>query len=214
MQPGAPRNVRVRQWRFGPMQNFVYVLSDDAGASVLVDPAFEKERLVRAVMDLGVGVERILATHGHPDHVQATGYVREKLGGAKVVAHESADHEPVDIRVKDGERFRVGEMAFEVVHTPGHRFDSVCYIVDGTHVLTGDTLFVGECGRVDLPGSDPAAMHRSLLTTLAKLPGELVVLPGHDYGPQPTSTLGEERRTNYTLRPRSLAEFLEFMGEP
>src|SRR5207248_237448 len=120
-------------------------------------------------------------------------------------------------------------------HTPGHRFDSVCYVVDarsdsegrdaaaepqrggrvtGTHLLTGDTLFVGECGRVDLPGSDPVAMHRSLLTTLAKLPDDLVVLPGHDYGSRPTSTLGEERRTNYTLKSRSLDEFLAFMSEP
>jgi len=73
---------------------------------------------------------------------------------------------------------------------------------------------VGECGRVDLPGSDPAAMHRSLLTTLATLPGELVICPGHDYGRTPTSTLAEERRSNYTLRPRSLDEFLRFMAEP
>lgn len=195
------------------MQNFVYVLQDDAGGAVLVDPAFEKERVLRAVQELGVRIERILVTHGHPDHVQATGFFRERTG-ALVVAHESADHAPVDVRVKHGDRLRVGETTIDVIHTPGHRFDSACYLVDGTHLLTGDTLFVGECGRVDLPGSDPVAMHRSLLTTLAKLPDELIVLPGHDYGPRPASTLGEERRTNYTLRPRSLDEFLAFMAEP
>jgi glyoxylase-like metal-dependent hydrolase (beta-lactamase superfamily II) len=102
-------------------------------------------------------------------------------------------------------------MEVEVVHTPGHRFDSVCYLVDGTHLLTGDTLFVGECGRVDLPGSDPVAMHRSLTQTLRALPDELIVLPGHDYGATPTSTLGEQKRTNATMQPRSLDEFLDFV---
>jgi glyoxylase-like metal-dependent hydrolase (beta-lactamase superfamily II) len=195
------------------MRNFVYVLSDDDGVAMLVDPAFEKEAVLQRVRDLGVRVTHVLATHGHPDHVLATGFMREKLG-ARVVAHASADHAPVDVRVEDGATFRVGAVEVRVVHTPGHRFDSVCYQVDGTHLLTGDTIFVGECGRVDLPGSDPVAMHRSLTTLLRSLPDGLVVLPGHDYGRTPTSTLGREKRENPTMEPRTLDEFLRFMAEP
>ena len=214
------------------MQNFVYVLQDDAGQAMLVDPAFEIDRVLRQVGELGVHVSHVLATHGHPDHVMGVPTARERLG-AKVVAHESADHAPVDVRVKDLEGFSVGAMDVRVLHTPGHRFDSVCYVVadnrraaggddaapqrrvgDGTHILTGDTLFVGECGRVDLPGSDPVAMHKSLVTTLRALPDGLIVLPGHDYGPTPTSTLGEEKRTTHTMQPRTLDEFLAFMAEP
>jgi glyoxylase-like metal-dependent hydrolase (beta-lactamase superfamily II) len=201
--------MRVEQWQLGPMRNFVYALHDGE-AALLVDPAFDVERLLRLSGALPSRVTHVLATHGHFDHVQGVPEVRRRTG-ARVVAHESADHPDVDLRVKDGERFRVGSMEVEVVHTPGHRFDSVCYLVDGTHLLTGDTLFVGECGRVDLPGSDPVAMHRSLTQTLRALPDELIVLPGHDYGATPTSTLGEQKRTNATMQPRSLDEFLDFV---
>lgn len=201
----------MHQWRLGPMQNFVY-LFEGGGEGFLVDPAFEVPKLLRLVEETGVRVTHILATHGHPDHILGIEPVKSATG-AQVFGHESADH-PVDRKLRDGERLEIGGMRIEVVHTPGHRFDSVCYVIDGTHVVTGDTLFVGECGRVDLPGSDVRAMHHSLLTTLAKLPGALIVCPGHDYGERPLSTLDEERRTNHTLRPRSVEEFLQFMGEP
>jgi glyoxylase-like metal-dependent hydrolase (beta-lactamase superfamily II) len=203
--------VRVRQWKVGPMENFTYLFADDAGTALLVDPGFEPERIVDLVKKEDVRVTHILATHGHFDHVKAVPAVKAALG-ALVVAHESADH-PVDVRARDGETLRVGGLDVRVVHTPGHRFDSVCFVVGGTHLVTGDTLFVGECGRVDLPGSDVGAMHRSLLTTLATLPAGLVVCPGHDYGPTPTSTLGHERATNHTLKPRTAEEFARFMAE-
>jgi glyoxylase-like metal-dependent hydrolase (beta-lactamase superfamily II) len=213
------------------MQNFAYLV-EDGEVGFLVDPAWEIPRLERLAKEHapGVRVTHILATHGHFDHVQGVPEAKKRFGATvvaagaaedqdawprpRVVAHESADHPEVDVRVKDGEELAIGRLRVRVVHTPGHRFDSVCYLVDGTHLLTGDTLFVGECGRVDLPGSDPAAMHKSLTRTLRALPDELIVLPGHDYGKTPTSTLGEQKRTNYTMQPRTLDEFLEFMQAP
>jgi len=212
-KPRGP-SVRVHQWLLGPMQNFTYLV-EDGEVGFVVDPAWELPRLQRSIEEQapGVRVTHVLATHGHFDHVQGVPDAKKRFG-AKVVAHESADHPEVDIRVKDGEELRIGAMRVRVVHTPGHRFDSVCYQVDGTHVLTGDTLFVGECGRVDLPGSDPVAMHKSLTQTLRAMPDALVVLPGHDYGKTPTSTLGEQKRTNHTMQPRALDEFLEFMESP
>lgn len=194
------------------MRNFAYLVADDAGEAMLVDPAWEVPRLVALAAREGLRVTRILATHGHHDHVGGVPEAR-RLTGARVVAHESADH-PVDDAVRHGDRFRVGGLDVEALHTPGHRFDSACYVVGGTHVLTGDTLFVGDCGRVDLPGSDPAAMRQSLLGTLRGLPDGLVVLPGHDYGAAPTSTLGREKAANPALRERTLDEFLRFMAEP
>lgn len=194
------------------MRNFAYLLADDAGETLLVDPAWDVPALLAVAERNSLRVTRILATHGHPDHINGVAEAR-KATGARVVAHASADH-PHDEPVVDGARFRVGDLEVSVLHTPGHRFDSVCCIVDGTHVLTGDTLFVGECGRVDLPGSDPRAMHRSLLGILRGLPDDLIVLPGHDYGSTPTSTMGQEKRENHTLKERALEEFLQFMAEP
>lgn len=193
------------------MGNFVYLFGE-GGNAVVVDPGFEILRLLAEIDALGMRLTHILATHGHPDHIQGIDAV-QRATRAKIAAHASADH-PVDVRLNDGDMLDAGGVRVEVVHTPGHRFDAACYVVNGTHILTGDTLFVGECGRVDLPGSDVRAMHHTLLTKLAALPGGLIVCPGHDYGPTPTSTLARERETNYTLKPRTLEEFVAFMREP
>jgi glyoxylase-like metal-dependent hydrolase (beta-lactamase superfamily II) len=194
------------------MRNFAYLLADDAGEGILVDPAWDVPGILKQAEAAGIRVQAILATHGHADHVNGVAEARKRTG-AQVHAHRSADH-PHDVPLDHGQRFRAGALEVEVVHTPGHRFDSACYVVDGTHLLTGDTLFVGECGRVDLPGSSVPDMHRSLNVVLPALPDRLVVLPGHDYGPRPTSTLGEEKRANYTLAPRTLDAFTRFMAEP
>ena len=129
-----------------------------------------------------------------------------------MAAHRKAEF-TVDRFLKHGDTLRVGEIAVGVLHTPGHARDAICLQAD-RHIFTGDTLFIGECGRTDLPGSDPRAMHRSLFKVLAEVPDSAVVWPGHDYGPRPSSTMGAERRENYVLAPRSLEEFVAFMAEP
>lgn len=194
------------------MRNFAYLVAGDDGRALLVDPAWDVPALLREAAAMGARVTDVLATHGHPDHINGVAEAK-RATGARVWAHEAADH-PVDGRLRDGERVEIAGIPVEVVHTPGHRFDSACFLLGGTHLLTGDTLFVGDCGRTDLPGADVRAQHRSLLVTLAALPDALVVLPGHDYGPTPTSTLGREKRENPTMRPRSVDEFVAFMAEP
>lgn len=204
--------MRFAQVAVGPMENLSYVLGDDAtGEGAVVDPGFEPETLLAAARRLGVRVTHVLLTHGHPDHVGAVPAVVEATG-AKVAAHAASRLRP-DVTLRDGDVVRLGRLAVKVHHTPGHQPDAVCFEVGGK-ILTGDTLFVGECGRTDLPGSDPRAMRRSLLEVLAKLPRDLEVCPGHDYGDAPTSTLAREFAENYTLKPRTEDEFVRFMAEP
>lgn len=205
--------MQIHQLRVGPMQNFAYLVDPGDGNAALVDPGFEPDRLVAEAEARGLRIVEVWATHGHRDHIDGIPRIVARTR-ARVVAHERADHQPVDARVRDQDTFAFGAAAVRVHHTPGHRFDSVCFEVDGRWLLTGDTLFVGECGRVDLPGSDVDAMHRSLTETLRALPDALVVLPGHDYGKTPTSTLGHEKAHNETMRPRTLEDFRRFMAEP
>ena len=102
-------------------------------------------------------------------------------------------------------------VGIQLLHTPGHTPGSQCFLVDGK-LVSGDTLFVRGCGRVDLPGGDPEEMYRTLTQRLSTLPGDTVLYPGHDYGDRPTSTLVEERRDNAYLRVGSLSDWMRVMG--
>jgi glyoxylase-like metal-dependent hydrolase (beta-lactamase superfamily II) len=108
----------------------------------------------------------------------------------------------------------VGKIQIKVLYTPGHTPDGICLLIDGEKLLTGDTLFVGECGRTDLPGGNAKSMYDSLFNKLLNLDDNVEVYPGHDYGSRRSSSIGLERKTNYTLQPRSLKDFLEFMSQP
>ena len=194
------------------MANFAYLLGcEETRVAALIDPCFEPERLVTNAKELGYRVEWVINTHGHHDHVNGNDRTIE-LTGAKVAAHSKAIFH-VNQYLNHGDTLQVGNITVEVLHTPGHAHDSVCLVAD-RHLFTGDTLFVGECGRTDLPGSDSRQMHHSLFEVLAVVPNTAIVWPGHDYGPHPSSTMGDERRSNYVLEPRSLEEFVAFMAEP
>jgi glyoxylase-like metal-dependent hydrolase (beta-lactamase superfamily II) len=152
----------------------------------------------------------IINTHSHFDHVLGNEQV-SSVTKAKIVQHESSKLDK-DIAVRDGQAIDLGKTLLRVFHTPGHSEDSICLVVDEKLVFTGDTLFVGTCGRIDLPGSDPSKMYHSLFDVVCRLDEKLVVYPGHNYGPNATSTIGRERATNYVLQPRTKEQFLELMG--
>ena len=141
----------------------------------------------------------------HANTVEAEG-VRRVTGASAsdLVAHES------------GDVIEVGEVRIRLIHTPGHTPGSQCFLVEAGagpgHLVSGDTLFLGSCGRVDLPGSDPEAMYHSLHDKLGRLPDETLLFPGHLYSSEPSSSIGEQKRTNPYLRVDRLDDFLRFMG--
>lgn len=201
----------VDQLLVGPLLNFTYLVADrEGGSAAVIDPSYGLEPVFEAIDRRGVKVRYVMNTHGHADHVAGNGEVVQRTG-AKVVAHRRAPAPP-DVPVDEGAELVVGDLSVKVLYTPGHTKDSVLYRFAG-HLATGDTLFVGECGRTDLPGGDPSEMYDSLVGRIARLEDELIVLPGHDYGPTPTSTIGREKQENYTLRPRSREEFLRFLAD-
>ncbi len=201
----------LEQIQVGPYQNFTYLVGDrDGGPAFVIDPSFGPDEVLASIDRHRVRVLYVLTTHHHPDHVAGNDAIVAATG-AKVVAHALSPRHP-DLPVEDGATLRVGTIEIRVLHTPGHTPDSVFYRFDG-HVATGDTLFVGECGRTDLPGGDPGEMFETLHRRLAGLEEGLIVLPGHDYGVTPTSTIGREKRENYTLQARTREQFLRFMRE-
>jgi len=189
--------------------NFSYVIADEASKeAVVVDPSYNVEAIIKLLKDHDFNVKYVIDTHSHGDHTAGNQDITSVFG-AKVVAHKLARVNK-GVSVEDGDVLTVGKITIKVIHTPGHTPDSICLLIDGK-ILTGDTLFIGECGRTDMPGGSPEEMYHSLFDKLMKLDDRVEVYPGHDYGSQPHSTIGEQKRTNYTLVKRTLEEFIAFM---
>jgi hydroxyacylglutathione hydrolase len=208
-------SVAVRQMQVGPMQNFVYLIgSEKTKEAAIVDPGWDAERIASAAERLGYRIVAIFATHSHFDHVNAAAALHQKTQAALYASeHEVADLDkatPGWQGVADGAEVTVGDAVITCLHTPGHTPGSQCLLVAG-HVISGDTLFVGNIGRCDLPNSDPAKLYESLMR-LKALPPDTLLLPGHNYGEKPTSTIGEQAQRNMFLRIPSVEGFLHIVG--
>jgi len=193
------------------LRNFGYLIGDDkTRLATVVDPAGAVDRILRLADNHGLKIIHIINTHSHSDHTSGSQELASATG-AKIIMHKKA-RATKHLVVEDGDVISVGELKIKVIHTPGHSPDGVCLLVEDK-LLTGDTLFIGECGRTDLPGGSSEELYDSLFGKLVKLDDELEVYPGHDYGDKPHSKLGCEKKHNYTLKPRSKDEFIRFMAE-
>jgi len=189
--------------------NFSYVIADEnTKEATVVDPSFNGDAITRLLENQDFRAKYIIDTHNHLDHVAGNEDIRSNFD-AKVVAYKLSEIRK-DVGVADGDTMKVGEVSIKAMYTPGHTPDGICLLINGK-ILTGDTLFVGECGRIDLPGGSAEDLYHSLFDKLMKLDDSIELYPGHDYGAKPHSTIGEERRTNYVLEKRTLEEFIEFM---
>jgi glyoxylase-like metal-dependent hydrolase (beta-lactamase superfamily II) len=212
------------------MVNFVYLIGDRrTGECLIVDPAWDVNGLIAIAEADSMKIVGALATHYHPDHVgggfmglgiEGVAALLERIGVQVHVHRQEASglkkitglSDSDLVRHESGDLLSVGEQRIEFIHTPGHTPGSQCFLVNGARLVSGDTLFINGCGRVDLPGSDPEKMYESLTQKLAKLPDETILYPGHNYADRPTSTIGAEKQTNYYLRLSSLDQWLKLMG--
>ena len=207
----------LKQFEVGNFAVFAYLLGEDGGGpGLVIDPAGDSDQIISVADQHRITIQYILNTHAHVDHVMGNEEMKQKTG-AQIVIHEKdapaltripmsmlsmfggRPSPPADRTVKDGDSIQVGSLVLQFLHTPGHSPGAMCVHVDGM-VFTGDTLFVGGVGRTDLPGGSWPIMLRSIQTKLLTLPDETVVLPGHNYGATPTSTIGNEKLYNTFLK--------------
>ena len=223
-----------RQIPVGQMANFAYLVGSlSTREALLVDPAWSVDDLLDAAASDGLRVVGALVTHYHQDHVGGTIFGHEIEGVARLLAREpmpihvhereaegtrevTGASESDLVRHAAGDAIALGGVAVRLLHTPGHTPGSQCFLVEERgqpgRLVSGDTLFLGSCGRVDLPGSDPEAMYHSLNHTLRALADDTIVYPGHLYSSEPQDALGQQKRVNPYLRAASLEQFLAFMG--
>lgn len=229
MEPGQVENALiVEQIQIGPMENFVYIVGSAATREVaLVDPAWDVDALLDHLDERDYTLTAALVTHYHPDHVGGS-FGGNSIAGiaelmeqrpVKVHAHKAevdglrkvtGISESDIVRVDSGDTLKLGEIEVEFLHTPGHTPGSQCFRIKNT-LVSGDTLFIQGCGRVDLPGSNPEDMYHSL-RKLAALPDDTLLLPGHHYSEAPNATLAETKAHNPYLQIDNLVTWRQIMG--
>jgi len=201
--------MKIAQIPVGSMLNFSYIVYDEKNSiGAIIDPSWDLEKLLVFLEKNNITAKFIINTHTHFDHILGNDHISE-ITKAEIIQHEKSTQKK-ERSVVDHENISIGELNLEVLYTPGHSEDSICLIVNKKSIITGDTLFVGNCGRVDLPGSNPEKMYDSL-SKVANLDDSLVVYPGHNYGSTPTSTILNEKTNNPMLNFKTKEAFLKYM---
>jgi glyoxylase-like metal-dependent hydrolase (beta-lactamase superfamily II) len=181
--------------------------------ALIIDPvASEVEQYVQLLETLKLELYFTLETHVHADHITGSGLLRERLG-SKSVVHRDAGALCADLLVTDGVTLQLGDLEFEVRHTPGHTNGCVSYVMED-RVFTGDALLINGCGRSDFQQGNAGQLYDSIHHQLFTLPPDTLVYPGHDYQGNTVSTIKQEIAKNPRLGAgRTRDEFIAIMQE-
>ncbi len=208
----SPRSpIYLKQFEVGPMQNYVYLVGDRIKREVLVvDPAWQVDTILKAAARDGMAIKGALITHCHFDHVNGLDELLNATDGLAYVQKEEAPYlKGIKSNLKKvggGDKIKVGDIDITFLHTPGHTPGSQCFLVENS-LISGDTLFIGACGRCDLPGGNAEEMYESL-KRLSKLEEGTILYPGHNYADSPASTIGQERAANPYMQFENVRDFL------
>ena len=223
--------IYLKQMLLGPMANYVYLVGDEEShEAMVIDAAWDIPAILDQLDSDGMKLTGALVTHFHPDHIggdlmgQNIPGIPELLAERGIKVYINKEEAPwvsrtiglesSDMVAVDGEtEITIGKVPLRFIHTPGHTPGSQCFMVGG-NLVSGDTLFIGSCGRVDLPGSNPSDLYYSLTQKLAKLPDDTTLFPGHAYSAETSSTIAQEKAANPFMRFERLEDFLTMMGAP
>ena len=196
----------------GQMQNFAYIIGDEkAKDGAVVDPAWELSKILSIAKKHNLKINKILITHTDFDHIEGVKEMSD-LTGAVVYVHKNGEKNIKELginRIKtidEGDEIDIGKIKISVLYTPGHKPSCVCLLIGTNKMLTGDTLFVEGCGRIDMPGGNINEQWESL-QRLKDMDENIEIYPGHDYGSMPSSTIKHEKKNNPFLRCRNFEEF-------
>ena len=204
----------LKQMELGPMENFVYLVgSKDTREVFVVDPAWQVDTILKIAKEENLKIVGALVSHYHFDHTNGIEELLQAVDCPIYVNKNDSPYLGISLsnikQSENGMKVRAGDVEIEMVHTPCHTPGSQCFHARN-HLISGDTLFIGACGRTDLPGGNAKELYYSLTQKLLKFDDSTVLCPGHNYAERPTTTMGEEKKTNPYLICGSLENFLRF----
>jgi hydroxyacylglutathione hydrolase len=219
-------NMFIKQLYTGCLSEAAYYIESE-GEAAIIDPLRDIDSYVQLAKERTAAVKFIFETHFHADFVSGHLDLQKATGAPIVYGPNTETQFPIHL-AKDGEQFKLGTVTIEVIHTPGHTIESTCYLLRDESgmphaIFTGDTLFVGDVGRPDLSSGNlsmealASMLYDTLQNKIATLPDDVLVYPAHgpgsscgkNLGPSTHSTIGEEKQTNYALKPQTREEFIK-----
>ena len=213
-RPVVPAATLIFRQLFDPESStYTYLIADlETQSAALVDTVLEKvDRDLQVLNDLGLTLRYCLETHIHADHITGAGKLRQQTG-CQVLVPQHAAARAADHSLADGEILSLGSVRIEAIATPGHTSGHLAFLVNHTHLLTGDALLIRGCGRTDLQGGDAGTLYDTVTQRLFTLPDETWVYPAHDYQGRTVSTIDEEKRLNPRFSDRTRDQFITLMG--
>ena len=213
---GIQQDEPVAQYEIGPLKNFVYLLLDwKTRSAAIIDPQKDLSLIFKDLRAFDFRLTQILITHSHPDHTAGLAELIQRDSDIPIFTHTDDLHRfDSTLRrsgnfnvLQDGAAIEVGTLRVEVIHTPGHSAGECCFLVktEVLYLFTGDTLFIRDCGRTDLPTGSTSEMFSSL-QKIKKLSANTVILPGHHYQAECATTLEQELVENPSLLCKSVTE--------
>ena len=203
----------VQSFKGGFDNNFSYIVTCmRTGEEIIIDPAIELENIKPFFKS---SPSAIFVTHTHRDHIAYIDTYINNFPEINIVGHPKSKNNFDNNRfipVSDGSTMEIGNLKIKSIFTPGHYFDSICYLVENV-LFTGDTLFVGRTGRTISNGSDINDLYDSVYNKLFKLPGDTYIYPGHDYGEVPSIKIEENRKISGLLQAKDKFDFIDKMGK-
>jgi hydroxyacylglutathione hydrolase len=220
----------IKQLYTGCLSEAAYYLESE-GEAAIIDPLRDIDTYVELARERNATIKYIFETHFHADFVSGHLDLQKATAAPIVFGPNTETSFPIHL-AKDGEKFRLGNLTIEVLHTPGHTLESTCYLLRDENntphaIFTGDTLFVGDVGRPDLSSGNmdkndlASLLYDSLQNKIIPLPDEVLVYPAHgagsscgkNLGPETVSTIGEQKQANYALQPQTREEFVKAVTE-
>jgi hydroxyacylglutathione hydrolase len=205
-------NFSIQSFEGGYDKNYSYLLTClETISSIIVDASLESLRLIPFMKSRP---DAILITHSHHDHIKYINEYIEKYPDIKVIGHPKSKLNNTPeinyLSMEDSCVFKLGSLEIKIIHTPGHYYDSVCFLVENV-IFTGDTLFIGRTGRTLSNRSNTSDLYNSVYKKLLKLPGNTIIYPGHNYGSKPTMAISENIKISNLLQASGEKDFIDRM---